>query len=159
MCERYLFFPRGQESGESIDKYATVLRNMADNCEFRDLKDSLKRDRIVVGVTDNHVRERLLRVPDLTLEKALEISRAAEATQSQLKQMQNIQEVNELRSKNERTPNDKFEVKSPANGGEHTDCKFSGRRHVRDRMKCPASGQQYSRCEENDYFYSEVSSR
>ena len=80
-----LFFSRSQESGECIDKYATVLRNMADNCEFRDFKDSLIRDRIVLGVTDNHVRERLLRVPDLTLEKALEISRAAEATQSQLK--------------------------------------------------------------------------
>ena len=47
--ERYLFFSRGQESGESIDKYATVLRNMADNCEFQDLKNSLIRDRIVFG--------------------------------------------------------------------------------------------------------------
>ena len=150
--ERYLFFSRGQESGESIDKYATVLRNMADNCEFRDLKDSLIRDRIVLGVTDNHVRERLLRVPDLTLEKALEISRAAEATQSQLKQMQNIQEVNELRSKNERTPNEKFEGKTPAYGGEHIDCKFCGRRHVRDRMKCPAYGQRCNRCGKNDHF-------
>ena len=120
--------------------------------EFRDLKDSLIRDRIVLGVTDNHVRERLLRVPDLTLEKALEISRAAEATQSQLKQMQNIQEVIELRSKNERTPNEKFERKTPANGGEHMDCKFCGRRHVRDRMKCPAYGQRYSRCGKNDHF-------
>ena len=123
--ERYLFFSRGQERGESTDKYATVLQNMADNCEFRDLKDSLIRDRIVLGVTENHVRERVLRVPDLTLEKALEISRAAEATQSQLKQMQNIQEVKELRRKNERTPNDKFEGKTPANGGEHIDCKFT----------------------------------
>ena len=70
------------------------------------------------------MRERLLRAPDLTLEKTLEISRAAEATQSQLKQMQNIQEVNESRSKNERTPNEKFEGKTPANGGEHIDCEF-----------------------------------
>ena len=36
--ERYLFFSRGQESGESIDKYATVLRNIADNCVFRDFE-------------------------------------------------------------------------------------------------------------------------
>ena len=41
------FFSRGQESGEPIDKYATVLRNMADSCEFQDFKDnSLTRDRI-----------------------------------------------------------------------------------------------------------------
>ena len=55
--ERYLFFSQGQESGESIDKYATVLRNMSDNCEFQDLKNSLIRDRVVFGVTDNHVRD------------------------------------------------------------------------------------------------------
>ena len=85
---------------------------MAENCEFRDLKVSLICDCIVLGVIDDHVREHLLRVMDLTLEKALEISRAAEATQSQLKQMQNIQEVNELRSKNERTSNEKFSGKT-----------------------------------------------
>ena len=72
-----------------------------------------------------------------TLEKALEISKAAEATQSQLKRMQNIQEVNQLRSKNERTPYEKFEGKTSVNDGEHIDCRFRGRRHVRDRMKCP----------------------
>lgn len=48
---------------------STDLRNMADNCEFRDLRDSLIRDRIVFRVTDNHVKKRLLRVPDLTLER------------------------------------------------------------------------------------------
>ena len=65
--ERYLFFSRGQESGESINKYAMVLRNMADNCEFRDLKDSMIRDRIVLRVTDNHVRIGLITLnhPDL----------------------------------------------------------------------------------------------
>ena len=100
--ERYLFFSRGQESGEPIDKYATVLRKMADSCKFQDLKDSLIRDRIVFGIADNNVRERLLRVPDLTLNKALEIARAAEATQSQLKQMQNLHEVNAVEKKKEK---------------------------------------------------------
>ena len=56
----------------------TVLRKMAENCEFRDLKDSLIHDRIVLEVTDNYARERLFRVPDLTLEKAIEVSRAAD---------------------------------------------------------------------------------
>ena len=100
--EKYLFFSRGQESGEPIDKYATVLRKMADSCEFQDLKDSLIRDGIVFGIADNNVRERLLRVPDLTLNKALEIARAAEATQSQLKQMQNLREVNAVGKKKEK---------------------------------------------------------
>ena len=64
-----------------------------------DLKDSLICDPIVFGIADNNVRERLLRVPDLTLNKALEIAQAAEATQSQLKQMQNLREVDAVGKK------------------------------------------------------------
>ena len=56
--KRYSFFSSGQESGEPINKYATVLRNMANSCEFQDLKDSLIRDRIVFGIADNNARER-----------------------------------------------------------------------------------------------------
>ena len=74
---------------------------MADSCEFEDLKDSLIRDRIVFGIADNNVRECLLQVPDLTLNKALEIARAAETTQSQLKQMQNLHEVNTVGKRKE----------------------------------------------------------
>ena len=151
--ERYLFFSRGQESGESIDKYATVLRNMADNCEFQDLKNSLIRDRIVFGVTDNHVRERLLRVPDLTLDKALEIARAAEAIQNQLKQMQNLQEVNAVGKKKESLPRKKFEEKKSVSGNlQQVDCKFCGRRHIRDKTKCPAYGHQCTKCGRNNHF-------
>ena len=54
------------------------------------------------GIADNNTRERLLRVPDFTLNKALENARAAEATQSQLKQMQNLNEVNAVGKKKEK---------------------------------------------------------
>lgn len=66
----------------SLDKYATVLRNMADNCEFQELKNSLIHDPLVFGVTENQARKQLLRVPELTLDKTLDIARAAEATSS-----------------------------------------------------------------------------
>lgn len=91
---------------------------MADNCEFRDLRDSLILDRVFFGVTDNHVRERLLRVPDLTFEKTLEIARTAEATRNQLKEIQNLQEVNALRNRDEGLPTEKPEGKKPASGGD-----------------------------------------
>ena len=69
------------------------------------------------GIADNNVRERLLRVPDLMLNKALEIAGAAEATQSQLKQMQNLHEVNAVRKKKEKFFRKKQEEKKkPANG-------------------------------------------
>ena len=47
---------------------------MADNCEFSALKESLIR--IVYGIKYSQVKERLLRVPDLTLRKAVNTVRA-----------------------------------------------------------------------------------
>ena len=101
------------------------------------MKNSLIRDHIVFGVTDNHGRERLLRVPDL------EIARAAEATQEfyQLKQMQNPQEVNAVGKKKESLLRKEFEEKKSVSGDlQQVDCKFCGRRHVRDKTKCSAFG-------------------
>jgi len=117
------------------------------------LNNSLIRDRIVFGVTENHTRERLLRVPDLTLDKALEIARAAEATQNQLKQMQNLQDVNVTEKKKVSFPRKKFDGKrSVSDDLQQVDCKFCGRRHVRDKMKCPAYGHQCTKCGRNNHF-------
>ena len=152
--EGYLFFLRGQESGEPIDKYVTVLRNMADSCEFEDLKDSLIRDRIVFGIADNNVRECLLQVPDLTLNKALEIARAAETTQSQLKQMQNLHEVNTVGKRKENFSRKKDEEKK----------EISKRKYLADQpqvlwqktctrqIKVPAYGQQCKTCGKRNHF-------
>ena len=96
------------------------------------------------GIADNNVRERLLRVSDLTLDKALEIARAAKATQSQFKQMQNLQEVNAVGKKKEKFFRKKpQEKKKSANGStQQIDCTFCVRKHVPDRSECPAYGQQ-----------------
>ena len=45
------------------------------------------RDRLVLGIKDDKVRERLLRTDGLTLKKAVEIVKAAEQIQQQVKLM------------------------------------------------------------------------
>ena len=54
-------------------------------CEFDHLKDSLIKDRIVCGITNESCRERLLRENDLNLARAIDICRAAEVSEQQLK--------------------------------------------------------------------------
>ena len=106
-------------------------------------------------VTDNHVQERLLRVPDLTLNKALEIARAAEATQTQLKQMQNLHEVNAVRKKREveRNPKRKHEETKPVTGDvQEIECTLCGRKHAGDKLKCPAYGNQCKNCGKKNHF-------
>ena len=85
--ERYKFNNRSQEQTESIDTYENALRALAETCDFGALKDQLIRDRIVCGVRDNAVRRKLLQESKLTLEKCVDICRAAEATSAQLKEM------------------------------------------------------------------------
>ena len=79
LYERFVFNSAVQKPGETIDEYVVCLRHMAESCEFGTRKDSLIRDRIVIGTTDDGGRERLLRErPVPNLEKAIKSLRAFE---------------------------------------------------------------------------------
>ena len=78
--ERYTFGCCKQGPGEPIDSFITKLRGKASSCEYRDLKDELIRDRLVLGIASESTRRRLLRERDLTLPTAVEICRLAELT-------------------------------------------------------------------------------
>ena len=93
MCERHVFNNRSQHDGKTIDQYVTDLKTKAQTCEFKELKDSLIRDRIVCGIRCDKTRSRLLREPDLMLQKAVNICRASETTLSQMKSFTNDQTV------------------------------------------------------------------
>ena len=70
--ERFQFNRRNQESGESIDEYVSVLRNMAKTCGFCDcMRELLIMDRILLGILDDKTREELLSTHDLTPVKAI----------------------------------------------------------------------------------------
>ena len=62
----------------------TDLKLKAQTCQFDTLRDSMIRDRIVLGVWSQRVRERLLREDDLDLGKAVKICQAAEVTERQI---------------------------------------------------------------------------
>ena len=55
--QRYRFFSYNQNDGQSIDSYATELRTRSDHCDFGDLKDSLIKDKIVIGIRDSKTQE------------------------------------------------------------------------------------------------------
>ena len=121
--ERYKFNLRNQKESEPIDQYVTELKNLAASCEFRDLKDELLRDRILMGVRDNNVRGRLLRETDLTLKKAIDLCRADEASKLQLRSMESTVQsttVSEIRGKTKKTYPQKSHPQaspSPSKGG------------------------------------------
>ena len=54
-----------------IHQFITQLRTQAANCDYGDVKDDLIRDRIVVGVTDDRLRDYLIDIDDLNLQKCI----------------------------------------------------------------------------------------
>lgn len=84
---RYLFFNKIQGKDELFESYLTNLRTKVADCEFVNLEDSLMRDQIVRGIYSDKVRELLLAERDLTLSKAIDICRASEQANLQLKDM------------------------------------------------------------------------
>lgn len=78
VVERFKFNSRVQYPHESFDIFLTDLKRLLKNCEFKDQAESLLRDRIVLGIADKSVQERLLRDPDLPLDQTLKLCRASE---------------------------------------------------------------------------------
>ena len=85
--DRHLFWSRNQFEGESVDHWVTDLKCRAGRCEFGGESNNMVRDKIIFGVADDRLKERLLREPDLDINKALDICRAAEISRFQLQSM------------------------------------------------------------------------
>ena len=104
--ERYRFNRRTQEAGESYDQYKTALRKLAEGCDFDTITpDEMLRDRLIFGIRDSKVRERLLRESKLSLAKTDEIFRAAESMQMQMKIVGDLTEPEANKLEQERLPN------------------------------------------------------
>ena len=72
--ERCKFYSRMQESEESYDHYQTALRQLVERCEFESITpNQILHDKLVFGIRDSKVPERLLREKNLSLEKNDEI--------------------------------------------------------------------------------------
>ena len=86
--ERARFNRRDQREGESIEQYLTALYELVEKCDYGELKDELLRDRIVVGIRDVALSEKLQLDATLTLEKAKQKVRQREAVKEQSSKLQ-----------------------------------------------------------------------
>ena len=84
---RHKFFTYRQSEGQTFNDFVTELKKLSADCAFDTLKDSLIKDMIICGVSDHGLRERMLREPDINLEKASELGQAAEKTKIHAKQL------------------------------------------------------------------------
>ena len=107
--ERARFNMRVQEEDESVDSFITDLYTLAEFCVFGDLHDELIRDRIVVGIRDKNLSERLQLESELTLSKAINAVRQKEVVKKQqnlmsFKAFSAQQTVDAVKSSKQRNP-------------------------------------------------------
>lgn len=153
--DRYKFFTRVQQEGESFDHFLTEVKMLASECNFGDLEESLLRDKIVSGILDLSIQERLLQQSNLTLKKAEEFCRATEISRIQVKELKTEKEVDAIqhqrvthqsRRANEKNNNTQVDV----NKNNKYDCLKCGRNHA--RMNCPAFGKTCNICSKPNHF-------
>ena len=73
---------RVQLPNEPAD-FILALHCLVEHCNFRALKEEMIRDRLVVGLADVALSERLQMDPDLTLQRAVEKARNSELVKKQ----------------------------------------------------------------------------
>ncbi|UYV60230.1 K02A2.6-like [Cordylochernes scorpioides] len=156
--ERAKFNSRIQEDREPVDEFITSLYKLADSCEFEGLREQLIRDRIVVGVRDKALSERMQLDSELTLEKAVKIVRQQEAVRQQqvdLQRPSTSQKVNQVKfnskkqsPKQQQQPSRKKEKSAKT----RSRCPKCGGFTHREGQACRAEGQRCNLCSKTGHF-------
>lgn len=161
--ERYNFLKRNQKEAETFEHFLTNLKHLIRSCNYNTInanetvEDKALRDKIVMGIMDPVTREALLRIDNLTLEKAIQHCTTSEQSRTQNRQfeheMSSKLEVNKVnrnlgrfgrRDQQKRTEiGDRFN-KYSNKSTENFLCKRCQRVHgVRE---CPAYGKKCNKC-------------
>ena len=75
VLQRFRFNGRVRKPGESVSVFMAELRKLSEHCNFGDALDKALRDRIIGGINDDAIREKLLAERELTYKRAAEIAR------------------------------------------------------------------------------------
>ena len=157
--ERYCFNKRDKLPTETVDNFVAELKTLAKTCNFCDcLRDSLIRDRIVLGIKNEQTTKKLLRMRDLTLNRCIDVCRSEEVTSMQMKSLSepvdNVNLVKPKGKKSQRSSDGKLNMES-----KKISCKFCGFEHPPEKKKCPGWGKMCKKCKQKNHFAKKCSRR
>ncbi|KAL0151789.1 hypothetical protein M9458_052940 [Cirrhinus mrigala] len=87
IAERFRFYQRNQNPGETISDYILALKRLASSCEFGTFLDDALRDKFVCGLAGEVYHRRLLSEKDLTFKKACDTALALELAHKDTKEL------------------------------------------------------------------------
>lgn len=146
--ERYQFNRMSQEEGETFDEFLTKIKAQSAKCEFGTLHDSLLRDKIIIGIRSDTVREQLLADAESTLDRVTQKCRASEQASKQLRGLKSDASVQAI------TKHQNQQRKVSRAGSSHStdtfDCRRCGRQH--GPKSCPAFNKPCKKCDKKGHF-------
>lgn len=150
--ERAKFHSRVQQPGESVEAFVRQLYELAENCDFGALKEEQMRDRIVIGIRDKQVSQRLQMKSDLTLKTAIETARHCELIKSQNTERghgaEHVDNVKSVRKTEQKKYGHMTKVNKKSKKGACTRC---GRNHM-EAEQCHAKGKKCMKCNKIGHF-------
>jgi hypothetical protein len=156
LYEWYVFWSLIQGEGEPIDSFLKRLRTQAAKCDFGVLKEQMLLCRIVFGLTEVKLKERLLRDRNINLQNALDDIRAVEITKQQMTRMADGDRstIGAVHSDSTAGLPKKTQYQSTSAKNFHrkekTECKYCGYIHAKGR--CPAYGENCKKCGLKNHF-------
>lgn len=81
---QYQFFDKKQDEQETFNEFYIRIKDMASMCNFGNKTDEILKCKIVQGVKDEQLRERLYRTPELSLTEVISYCRASEDAKNKL---------------------------------------------------------------------------
>ena len=137
------------------------LYELAETCQFGMLKEELIRDRIVVGIHNAMLSQKLMQddTCTLTLDKAVKQSKSSELVKEHHKILKGDGEdgkINRIRDKKRRPPKDKG--KAHENSKDQKKCYRCGKLPHK-RAECPAINDTCLKCKKRGHYTSECKSK
>ena len=159
---------RHQEEGETVDTFITALHALAEHCNFGTLTDEMIRDRILVGLLDAKLSEKLQLDPELTLPKVVNQVRQSEAVKKQQTLMRNdLKESTGTKSEVDAVKTEKFRKDDSSGSPDETPnskkpqtrppsnrCYRCGKSPGRVRQNCPAKAAICYKCSKKGHWAS-----
>ena len=59
--DRYVFFSRKQKKGETVEQFYSILKELAENCDFENREEVIIRDISITNMLDEDIQRELLR--------------------------------------------------------------------------------------------------